>query len=40
MDPGQTARALDLIEKTGCFIEQARIKDYCERFRVVTAKKE
>jgi len=40
MDPGQTDMALDLIEKTARFSEQTRIKDYCDRFRVVMAKKE
>jgi release factor glutamine methyltransferase len=39
MDPMQTEIALELIEKTGVFTDQTRIKDYCGRYRVVVVQR-
>lgn len=39
MDPDQTTSALTLIEESGQYSEQRRIKDYSHRYRVVVARK-
>ena len=39
MDPGQTQKAMDLVEQTGNYGTPERIKDYSRRHRVVTAQK-
>jgi len=39
MDPGQTPRALQLIEKSGLYAEWERVKDYSHCYRVVMAQK-
>jgi release factor glutamine methyltransferase len=40
MDPGQTPRALQRIEKSGRYREWERVKDYSHRYRVVMARKD
>ncbi len=39
MDPDQTSKAVDLMEKTGSYRTPTRIKDYSRRYRVVVAQK-
>ncbi|MFC1532782.1 peptide chain release factor N(5)-glutamine methyltransferase [Thermodesulfobacteriota bacterium] len=39
MDPGQTLRALDLLEESGKYMEKKRVEDYSHNYRVVMAKK-
>ena len=38
MDPGQTPRALELIEKSVVYAQWERVKDYSHSYRVVMAK--
>ena len=37
MDPEQTTKAFTLIEKSNCYGEKIRIKDYSGHYRVVMA---
>ena len=39
MDPEQTLSALTLIEESGQYVEQRRVKDYSDRYRVVMARR-
>lgn len=39
MDPEQTIKAFELIERTGAYQEKHRVKDYSHRYRVVVARK-
>jgi release factor glutamine methyltransferase len=39
MAPGQTERAMEIMEERGCYGEMSRIRDYSGRFRVVTAQR-
>jgi release factor glutamine methyltransferase len=38
MDPGQTSKALNMIQETGCYEEKRCIKDYAQKDRVVMAR--
>jgi methylase of polypeptide subunit release factors len=39
MDPDQTLKAMELVEKSGSYSTPGRIKDYSRRYRVVIVQK-